>query len=70
MDFNDTPEEAAFRTEAREFLKANAEPKSRARPVFRLGDFGGDGLAAERIRHAAPGENLAGAARFRPLFGR
>ena len=28
MDFNDTPEEAAFRAEARAFLNANAEPKA------------------------------------------
>ena len=35
MDFNDTPEEAAFRAEARAFLAANAEPKSRRRPVLR-----------------------------------
>ena len=27
MDFNDTPEEAAFRAEARAFLDANAEPQ-------------------------------------------
>ena len=26
MDFNDTPEEAAFRAEARTWLEANAEP--------------------------------------------
>jgi hypothetical protein len=26
MDFNDTPEEAAFRAEARAWLEANAEP--------------------------------------------
>ncbi len=32
MDFNDTPEEAAFRAEVREFLEANAERKSN-RPV-------------------------------------
>jgi alkylation response protein AidB-like acyl-CoA dehydrogenase len=44
MDFNDTPEEAEFRNEAREFLGANAEPKSRARPVLRLGDIGGDAV--------------------------
>jgi alkylation response protein AidB-like acyl-CoA dehydrogenase len=44
MDFNDTPEEAGFRAEAREFLRANAEPKSRARPVLRLGDVGGDAV--------------------------
>jgi alkylation response protein AidB-like acyl-CoA dehydrogenase len=45
MDFNDTPEEAAFRNEARAFLAANAEPKSRARPVLRLGDLGADAVA-------------------------
>ncbi|NWG54717.1 MAG: acyl-CoA dehydrogenase family protein [Hydrogenophilaceae bacterium] len=28
MDFNDTPEEAAFRAEARKFLEANCAPKS------------------------------------------
>ncbi len=32
MDFNDTPEEAAFRAEARAFLQANAEPKAGSRP--------------------------------------
>ena len=37
MDFNDTPEEAAFRAEARAFLTANAEPKASARPTLRLG---------------------------------
>src|SRR4029077_18670231 len=45
MDFNDTPDEAAFRAEARTFLQANAEPKSRARPVLRLGDLGADAVA-------------------------
>jgi alkylation response protein AidB-like acyl-CoA dehydrogenase len=45
MDFNDTPDEAAFRVEARAFLKANAEPKSKARPVLRLGDLGADAVA-------------------------
>ncbi len=45
MDFNDTPEEAAFRAEARAFLEANAERKSRARPVLRLGDLGADAVA-------------------------
>ncbi|HEY7577196.1 MAG TPA: acyl-CoA dehydrogenase family protein, partial [Acetobacteraceae bacterium] len=44
MDFNDTPEEAAFRAEARAFLSANAEPKGRARPVLR------GGLDAEAVR--------------------
>ena len=28
MDFNDTPQEAAFRTEVRQWLEANAKPKS------------------------------------------
>jgi len=37
MDFNDTPEEAAFRAEARAFLAANAELKAGSRPVLRLG---------------------------------
>src|SRR5690348_1637417 len=44
MDFNDTPDEAAFRAETRAFLAANAEPKSRVRPVLRLGDLGADGV--------------------------
>ena len=44
MDFNDTPEEAAFRAEARAFLAANAELKGRARPVLRLGDLGADAV--------------------------
>ena len=45
MDFNDTPEEAAFRAEARAFLAANAAAKDRARPVLRLGDLGADAVA-------------------------
>jgi alkylation response protein AidB-like acyl-CoA dehydrogenase len=48
MDFNDTSEEAAFRAEARAFLTANAERKSRSRPVLRLGDLGAD--AVERCK--------------------
>lgn len=35
MDFNDTPEEAAFRADARAFLAANAPPKAGTRPVLR-----------------------------------
>jgi alkylation response protein AidB-like acyl-CoA dehydrogenase len=35
MDFNDTPQEGAFRAEARAFLQANAQPKSGTRPVLR-----------------------------------
>src|SRR5580704_5504024 len=37
MDFNDSPEEAAFRAEARSFLHANAQPKASGRPTLRLG---------------------------------
>src|SRR5215469_6291494 len=44
MDFSDTEEEAAFRSEARAFLAANAEPKGHARPVLRLGDLGPDAV--------------------------
>jgi alkylation response protein AidB-like acyl-CoA dehydrogenase len=44
VDFNDTPDEAAFRAEARAFLAANAEPKSRARAVLRLSDLGPDAV--------------------------
>jgi alkylation response protein AidB-like acyl-CoA dehydrogenase len=36
MDFDDSPEEAAFRAEVRAFLDANAERKSAAQPVLRL----------------------------------
>ncbi|HET6182693.1 MAG TPA: acyl-CoA dehydrogenase family protein [Acetobacteraceae bacterium] len=38
MDFDDTPDEAAFRAEARAFLAANAKPKDRRGPVGRYGD--------------------------------
>ena len=37
MDFNDTPEEAAFRAECRAWLEANAEPRQ-------PGDPGSDAL--------------------------
>jgi alkylation response protein AidB-like acyl-CoA dehydrogenase len=36
MDFEDSPEEAAFRAEVRAFLEANAERKNIAPPVLRL----------------------------------
>jgi alkylation response protein AidB-like acyl-CoA dehydrogenase len=48
MDFNDTPEEAAFRAEARAFLAANAEPKAGARPVLR--QSGVDDAAVARCK--------------------
>ena len=48
MDFDDTPEEAAFRAEARAFLAANAKPKDRRGPVARYGHAGAEDLAAAR----------------------
>ncbi|MBW2272615.1 MAG: acyl-CoA dehydrogenase family protein [Deltaproteobacteria bacterium] len=45
MDFNDTPEEAAFRAEARAWLEANADP-------LEPGEAGGD-LLGERVDAAA-----------------
>src|SRR6201996_8332582 len=45
MDFNDTPEEAAFRAEARAFLTANAQPKAGSRPVLRQ-----SGIDAEEVK--------------------
>jgi alkylation response protein AidB-like acyl-CoA dehydrogenase len=44
MDFNDTPQEAAFRAEARAFLQANAEPKAGSRPVLRQSGIDTDGV--------------------------
>ncbi len=58
MDFNDTPEEAAFRAEARAFLQANAEPKGRAKPVdFRrhIGDEQVQRAKAWQAKKAAAG---------------
>jgi alkylation response protein AidB-like acyl-CoA dehydrogenase len=48
MDFNDTPEEAAFRAEARAFLSANAEPKDRSRPTTSRGTH----IGAEEVKRA------------------
>ena len=45
MDFNDTPEEAAFRAEARAFLTANAELKAGSKPVLRQ-----SGIDAEAVK--------------------
>lgn len=45
MDFNDTPQEAAFRAEARAFLKANAEPRGTARPSNYMGEIGPEEVA-------------------------
>ncbi len=48
MDFNDTPEEAAFRAEALAFLAANAERKTGTRPVLR--QSGVDAAAVKRCK--------------------
>jgi alkylation response protein AidB-like acyl-CoA dehydrogenase len=45
MDFNDTPEEAAFRAEARAFLQAHMEPKAGTRPVPRQGGLDAGAVA-------------------------
>jgi alkylation response protein AidB-like acyl-CoA dehydrogenase len=45
MDFNDSPDEAAFRAEARAFLRANAEPKGTGRPTLRLGGMTEEAVA-------------------------
>ena len=51
MDFNDTPEEAAFRAEVRAFLDRNADRKTGKRQVFR-GRYVAD---AEALRRAKKG---------------
>jgi alkylation response protein AidB-like acyl-CoA dehydrogenase len=48
MDFNDTPEEAAFRGEARAFLSANAKPKANTRPVNFRRHIGPDQVQAAK----------------------
>ena len=66
MDFNDTPEEAAFRAEARAWLDANAEPKSGARTgraatraAGRRGARARQGLAGEEGRRRLRRPHLA-----------
>src|ERR1700759_3017161 len=58
MDFNDTPEEAAFRAEARAFLSANAELKAGAKPVLR--QSGVDADAVKRCKAWQAKEDAAG----------
>ncbi|MBR0967332.1 acyl-CoA dehydrogenase family protein [Tardiphaga sp. 538_B7_N1_4] len=52
MDFNDTPEEAAFRLEVRGFLKANAALKGTAGPANFRGEIGAAELAAAKAWQA------------------
>jgi len=49
MDFNDTPEEAKFRAEARAWLEANAKLKG---PEDREGDVLGEQVTEEMIQQA------------------
>ena len=49
MDFDDTPEEAAFRAEARAWLSANAIPKG-SPDDFSAGHFSGQIDAAEYVK--------------------
>lgn len=44
MDFNDSPEEAAFRAEVRDFLDKNAERKSATSTIYRTGHVDADYL--------------------------
>ncbi|MDP6346608.1 MAG: acyl-CoA dehydrogenase family protein [Alphaproteobacteria bacterium] len=52
MDFNDTPEEAAFRKQAREFLTANAKSKAEAGRGMAVGWNKDEALAAARAWQA------------------
>ena len=52
MDFDDTAEEAAFRTEARAFLEANAKRKTRRSIAHRYGDTGPDDVARAKAWQA------------------
>ena len=75
MDFNDTPEEAEFRAEARAFLAANAEPKSRrtagasSRRHRRRCSAAVQGVAGEEgrcgLRRPSPGRSSSAGARRR-----
>jgi alkylation response protein AidB-like acyl-CoA dehydrogenase len=46
MDFNDTPEEAAFRAEVRGFLTKHARPRAGTRPVLRQSGVNAEAVAA------------------------
>ncbi len=52
MDFDDTPEEAAFRAEARAFLDANAERKTRRSVAHRYGDTDAEDVARAKAWQA------------------
>ena len=50
MDFNDTPEEAAFRDEVRTWLNANAELRESGERAFNLADHRGEPDRVERAK--------------------
>ena len=56
MDFDDTPDEAAFRAEARAFLDAHRPRKDRARAAPRYGDVGPAEIAAAKHWQAQKAE--------------
>ena len=56
MDFDDTPDEAAFRTESRAFLQANARRKERGAPVQRYGEVDEGRLAEAKTWQAKKAE--------------
>ena len=56
MDFNDTPEEAVFRTEVRTFLDSNAERKSATSSAFRTGHVDAEFLKTARRWQAKKAE--------------
>jgi len=56
MDFADTPEEAAFRAEARAFLKANAKPRDETKQVNYRGHITDEEIRNARIWQAKKAE--------------
>ena len=56
MDFNDTPEEAAFRTEVRAFLDKNAVRKSATSTAYRTGHVDADFLKTAKAWQAKKAE--------------
>jgi alkylation response protein AidB-like acyl-CoA dehydrogenase len=62
MDFNDTPDEATFRAEARAFLTANAELKAGTRPMLRQ-----SGLDAEGVKRCKQWQGKKAAVGFAGL---
>ncbi len=56
MDFDDTPDEAAFRAEARAFLDANQRRKDRSRAASRYGEVDAADLAGAKAWQAQKAE--------------